>query len=232
MLRVVVVGQVRQQEAQRIADAAVAFHHALEDLVRDRQLARVVGRGHPQADDLGAHLVGDVLRCHGVADRLGHLAALAVDGEAVRQQRLVGRLAVQHRRGQQRRVEPAAVLVRAFQVQVGEAAIGFIGGRIVQVVAVRAADHGPVRGAGVEPHVQRVAVLLVLAGLVAQQLGRVQRLPGLDAMLLDAPGHFFQQLRRARVQRSGFLVQEEGHRHAPLALARQGPVRTVGDHGV
>ncbi len=154
----------------------------------------------------------------------------------MRQQRLVGRLAVQHRGGQQRRVEPAAVLVRAFQIEVGQAPVRRIGGRIVQVLAVRAADHRPVRGARVEPDVQRVAVLFVHRGVGFAQLGQerggVQRLPGLDAVLLDLPGHGLEQLRRARVERAGFLVDEEGHRHAPLALARQRPVRPVGDHVV
>ncbi len=118
-------------------------------------------------------------------------------------------------------MEPAAVLVRAFQIEVG---------RELQRIAVRAADHGPVGGAGVEPDVQRIAVFLVLGGLVAQQFSRVQRLPGFDAVLLDALGHLLQQLNRARMQLAGFAVHEERHRHAPLALARQRPVRAMLDH--
>jgi uncharacterized protein YbaA (DUF1428 family) len=38
------------------------------------------------------------------------------------------------------------------------------------------------------------------------------------------------QFRRARMQFAGLLVHEEGHRHAPVALARDAPVGTVGDH--
>ena len=217
------VGDVGQQEAQRVADAAIGLDHALEDLVRDRDLARVVAAGRPQAQDLGTQPVGHFLGLHAVAQRLAHLAALAVHHHAVREQRLVGRGVVHHARGEQRRVEPAAVLVRAFQVQVGRE-----GG----VIAVRAAQHRLVRGAGIEPHVQRVLAFLVLVGLVAQQITRIQRLPDLDAVLLHQIGDLVQQLRGAWVQLARFLVQEEGHRHAPLALARQRPVRTVGDHGV
>src|SRR5690606_1675416 len=40
------------------------------------------------------------------------------------------------------------------------------------------------------------------------------------------------ELWRARMQFAGFLVYEERHGHTPLALTRQGPVRSVGDHGV
>ena len=88
-----------------------------------------------------------------VAERLGHLAAVAVDHEAVREQALVRRMAVEHAGSEQRRVEPAAVLVRAFEVHVG--GIGRLG-------LVRAAQHGEVRGARVEPDVERVAALFVL----------------------------------------------------------------------
>ncbi len=42
----------------------------------------------------------------------------------------------------------------------------------------------------------------------------------------------FQQFHGARMQLAAFLVHEERHRHAPLALTRQGPVRAVGDHAV
>ena len=107
-------------------------------------------------------------------------------------------------------MKPAAVLVAAFQIQIS---------RKSRMLGVRAAQHGLVRGARVEPHVQRVAVFLVLIGLITEQLTRIERLPGLDALALDALRHLLEQLMRARVQRPGFLVHEEGHRNAPLPLA-------------
>ena len=87
-------------------------------------------------------------------------------------------------------------------------------------------------GAGVEPDVQRVADLVVLGGLVAEQLGGVQLEPGLDALLLDALGHGLHQLGSTRVQLAAFLVQEERNGHAPVALARDAPIRPPGDHAV
>ena len=100
-------------------------------------------------------------------------------------------------------------------------------------VLVRAAQHGLVGGAGVEPDVQRVAVLLVR---------RRRRRPAARAGRASCQASMpFASISLATCSSSsgvrgcscaGFLVQEEGHRHAPLALARQGPVRTVGDHAV
>src|SRR3546814_5184135 len=72
----------------------------------------------PQAQDVRAQRLHDVLRLDAVAQRLGHLAAVLVDGEPVRQALPVRRCPVDRDAGEQRRLEPAAVLVRTFQVQV------------------------------------------------------------------------------------------------------------------
>ena len=120
------------------------------------------------------------------------------------------------------------MLVRAFQVQVGRE----LQLRRVRAMALRAAQYRLVRGAGIEPYVQCVLVLGVDGRFVADQVFQVQRLPCLDAVFFDQLGHLLQQFRRARMQVARFLVHDEGHRHAPLALARQGPVGTVGDHAV
>ena len=112
------VADVGEQKLQRVANASVGVYHAGQDFVVDIQVARVVGAGHPQAHDFGAHFVAHLLRRDGVAQALAHLAALAVSGKAVGQQAFVGRAVVQGAAQQQRAVEPAAVLVVAFEVQV------------------------------------------------------------------------------------------------------------------
>ncbi|MNY07439.1 hypothetical protein D3C86_1402420 [compost metagenome] len=61
------VSHVGQQETQRVADAAVAFDHALKDFVRDGQFARVVGGGDPQAQDFRAQRVRHLLGRNHVA---------------------------------------------------------------------------------------------------------------------------------------------------------------------
>ena len=94
--------QVGQQEARGVADAAIRVGGTLEDLVGHRDFAGVIGRRHPQAQNVAAQLVHHVLRADGVADRLGHLAALAVDGEAVGQHFFIRRLAF-HRGGDHQR---------------------------------------------------------------------------------------------------------------------------------
>src|SRR5476651_35004 len=218
-------GQVRQQEACGITDTAVGIGATGQDLVRHGDFARVISRRYPQTHDVGAQGVVDLFRLDHVLQRLGHLAARLVDGEAVGQQLAVRRVVVDGAAGQQGGVEPATVLVRTFQIQVGTRA---------SLVAhrVRTAQHVPVRGAGVKPHVEGVADLVVQRRFVAQQLGGVQLEPGFDALLFNALGNHFHQFDGTWVQLAAFLVQEERDRHAPVALAGDAPVRAVGNHRV
>jgi hypothetical protein len=81
-------------------------------------------------------------------------------------------------------------------------------------------------GTGIEPDIKRVAHLAVLVGFHAQQFLGIQREPALDPRLLNALRNRFDQFRRTRMQRTGFLVQKERDRHAPVALAGDAPVRT------
>ena len=126
-------------------------------------------------------------------------------------------------------MKPAAVLVATFEVEIGLRVIG-------AEHRVRAAQHGLKRGAGVEPDIERVLDFFVVDGrgvtTRADQVFGLERLPRFNAALLNQLGDLFEQLGRARVQRAGFLVDEKWHRHAPLALAREGPIGAVGDHAV
>jgi hypothetical protein len=110
--------QVAEQEARGVADAAVGVRVALEDFLRQRHLVAVVGRRDPQAQDVRAQRLHDVLRLDAVAQRLRHLAAVLVHGEAVGQALPIRRGLVDGDAGQQRTLEPAAMLVGAFQVQI------------------------------------------------------------------------------------------------------------------
>ena len=147
ILRRIEVRRIRQQEPQRVANPPVALDHALEDLVRDRQLSRIIGRADPEAKNLGAVGARHLLRRDDVAFGLGHLQPRAVDDKAVRQQRIVGRAAVEHARGQQRRVKPAAMLIRSFEIEIGGKS-GVERSRTgAGAPSVGAAHHGLMRGA-------------------------------------------------------------------------------------
>ena len=139
------------------------------------------------------------------------------------QQAAVGRAPEDGRGQQQRRMEPAAVLVMAFQVKVG------LGALVVVHVGVRAAHHMPEGGAGVEPDFEDVGALGVVHGFLGAQdvLGR-HAAPGLDAALLNHGGGLVDDLHGARMQFAAVLVQEEGQ--GPAALARDAPVGPAGDH--
>ena len=108
--------EIAQQEAQRVAHAAIGLADALEDLIGDAHFIGVVGSRHPQTQHVGAQRLVDGLRRDDVAERLGHLAALVVHREAVRQHAAVRRTTIQRLGHQQRTVEPATMLIGALEI--------------------------------------------------------------------------------------------------------------------
>ncbi len=190
--------EVGEEEAEGVADAAVGVGGALEDFVGDAHFAPVVGGRDPEADDVGAEGLHDVLGPDDVALGFGHFFALGVDGEAVGEDLGVGRPVVDGDAGEQGGLEPAAVLVGAFEVEVRRCA----------QVCVLFQDAG-VGNAGVEPDVQGVRDLLVVCALcLSEQVLGFELEPGVDALLLDALGDLFDEGRGVRMQVAGLFVDQ------------------------
>ena len=163
-----------------------------------------------------------------VAERLRHLAPVAVDDEAVGQHALVGRRVARADRLEQRGVEPAAVLVGALEVELGRPAQ--LGARL---------EHGGVAAARVEPDVEDVGLLaealaaaLRAARARGQELARGARVPLVGAVASRKIAATCSTSRSS--SRSGLAARavERDDRHAPDALARDAPVRAVRDHVV
>jgi hypothetical protein len=192
----------------------------LEQRIRHAHFIGVVGGRHPQAQHIGAEGADDLLRRDHIAQRLRHLAALLIHGEAVGEHAAIGRPLVQAFGHQQRALKPAAMLIRTLPGTGPPATCKAGTGR----------GHEVERHARVCPDIHHVLELLVLLSLRAQELGGIQREPRLDAIACDAIGHGRDQFLRARMQITGALVHEQRQRHAPGALARNAPVRAVGDH--
>ena len=230
--RRVEVADVGHQKTQRVADAAVRIDHPRQDFVVDVEVTRVIGGGHPQTQNFGAHFVCDLLRGNGVAQAFAHLATLTIGGKTVGQQAFVGRTVVQSATQQQRAVEPASVLVVAFQVQVGFGA-ALVKGRAVIGVFVAAAQDVLEGRTRVKPNLQNVSALgvvrCVVTWLVEDALYRLTA-PCFNAALLHDVRGLIQNFHGAWMQLTAVFVQEKRHRHAPRTLARNAPVGTVGDH--
>ena len=211
--------QIGKHETRGIADAPVGVGDLAENLLGNRHFAAIIGGGDPQPQNIGAVLVKDPVRGHGVAERFRHLAPFGVDEEAVGQHFPVGSAAVHGDGGLERGLEPAPVLIRAFQVEVG---------RITQLFAP--VKHGKMRNAGIEPDVEGIGDLVVVFGVVAEQFPGIEFVPGVDTALLHPPGDLFEQLLRVGMQFAGFPVHEQGDRHAPGALPGNAPVRAAAQH--
>ena len=89
----------------------------------------------------------------------------------------------------------------------------------------------PEGAARVKPHFQNIGAFgIVRRVLLAQHVLHAYAAPSLNASLLHDIGRFVQNFHGARVQLARVFVQEEGHRHAPAALAADAPVGAVGNH--
>src|SRR5713226_5556729 len=120
-------------------------------------------------------------------------------------------------------MEPAAILIGAFEINVG----GPLG----------ALQHGEIRRAGIEPHIQNVVFLAPLRRptraprACRQQFLRTVFVPGVGAFFFK-PFHDIAQRFEIFEALSASLAVEDDDRHTPEALARDAPVRTLFNHFV
>ena len=192
----------------------------------DRHVGAGIDGRNPQTDDVGAHLVADLVGVDDVAERLGHLAALAVEGEALRDDCLVRGVAVGTHRGEQRALEPTTMLVGALEVHIR---------RILQLGTVLA--DGLPGDAGIPPHIEDVLIGLEVmaaalgadASLAQVALGSVGE-PSVGALLVE---ELDDGVERGVVHDLLATVGASvaGDRHTPVALAADAPVGALLDHG-
>ena len=209
---------VAQQDAQGVAEAAVGFRHLLEEVFPEGDFILPVHGGGPQAHDVCAVFVVVIGRVNGFAALGvgfgGFFPGVLVHDEAVGHYGLVRSLAAPGDGKHQGTLEPAAVLVRSFQVKVR---------RRVQPGAV--VHDGHMGTAGINPDVQRILALfpgLRQAEAFAQVfIGEFK--PDVGTVFL----HHIRDFANQSGVQDGFavFVKEDGQRHAPGALAGDAPVR-------
>ncbi len=194
---------------------------------------------NPETDDFAAHSVGDVDGIDAVAEGFGHGAALLVEGPAGGGHVRIGSASAQGDRGEQRGVEPAAVLVAALEIEDVESVFGtvavlegLVGGAQVWIGL---ADGKPT-DAGVEPDVENVsffaegrAAAVSAFCICWQELVDASGVPGFGAFVVEEVNDFFVQL---GIDDGLIAAFAHKHRdgHAPDALAADAPVGAGGDH--
>ena len=187
----------------------------------------VVGRARPQTADICAVLLEHVRRVHAVAERFVHGLAFAVDRPAVGDA-LFERSALAQRADcrQKRRLEPAAVLIEALEVD------------RCRPEALVLLHGGIVGRTGVKPAVQRVGFLIkVLAAAVRAGEAFGNELVGFF-FEPDVRAEFAEELRGfcdRFVRADGLatvLAIEHRNRQPPATLTGDAPVVALADHGL
>src|SRR2546425_6128191 len=222
------IAEVAEQEPERVAHPSVGVGETVQDLERDPDVLRVVLGCHPQAQDLGAVLRQQLVVRDDVTEGLRHLPSFAVDEEPVRHDALVGRRVARPHRLEQRGLEPAAVLVRALEIELGR-----------PVELGTSLEHGGVAATGVEPHVEDVALFpeALAAALRASRVGRQELarracVPLVGALALAEDRRDVLDDTLLEQERLAAGAVEGDDRHAPDALPRDDPFEAVRHHVV
>src|SRR6267378_798557 len=112
------IAEIAESEAKGIANLAIGFaelrHHALAHFY----VGLVLDGTNPEAKQIRAPLFANFDGVERVAEGLGHWAALFVERPAVGDHATIRRSVAHARGNQQRTVEPAAILIRAFEINV------------------------------------------------------------------------------------------------------------------
>src|SRR5690606_11087701 len=161
----------------------------------------------------------DVLRRDRIAERLRHLLAVLVHGETMSHDGVIWRPTARAAAFQKRRMEPATMLVRAFQIDIS---------RPFHVRTIFQRES--MRRTRIEPDVQDIAYLRpAFIGAAAEEpLARTFGKPRIGAFCLE---RFKDALVDGIILKDvAFLIHENADRHAPRPLARKYPVRPAFDH--
>ena len=184
ILRRIKVADIAQHEAGRVAHLAVRLGQLAENFLTGADVDGVIAGSDPQTDDVSTVVADDLTGLHAVAGGLVHLLALGIDDPAVAQDFAVRGHTLGGDAGQQTGLEPAAELVGTLHIHINGPA---------QLRALTA-DSAP-GGAGVEPDVHDVGVLLPVGGTALADLGLGQDVvgivlvPGIAALLAEQVGH-------------------------------------------
>ena len=173
----------------------------------------------------------DLLRLDAVAQALAHLAALAVDGEAVRQQAAIGRAAV-HRAGRCSSEEWNQPRCWSWPSRYRSASGPLSswpragGARACRAARGRRSSRSRTRLRGCRCSWCSAPASVARRGSSSAVTRLQASMPPCSTM----PAARSRIAIVSRVQLARVLVQEEGQRHAPAALAADAPVGPVGDH--
>jgi len=229
--------EIAEHPAQRVAELAIGIDGGLQDFGTDAQIIGVIGSRDPHPQNIGARLFHHVLRRHHIAERLRHLAAVLVENEAVGEHRVVRRDPARAARFQQRGVEPAAMLVGAFEIhhRVGAAVLlAANAGEAGEVLGVF--EHEGVGRARIEPDVENVVDFFPILVRVRAEKTRARTIfvPSVRPLQLEGIGDalvdrgVLQNLHGA----VALFPDKHGDRHAPGALARDHPIGARLDHAI
>src|SRR5688572_23223957 len=118
----VITVKIAKRIPQCIAEFAVRINDARQDLVRAANVLGIIDSGGPEPENFGAGFVDYLLRGGNVPKRFRLLFTLTVHNPAVSDYLFIRRPVMSDDAAPQAGIEPAAILVAAFEIDVGRKA--------------------------------------------------------------------------------------------------------------
>ena len=116
-IRIIVV-QITQLKTQRISQRTIRCDNMLDNIFRHRNIIPVIFGCYPETQNIGTVLVGISFGGLRTSITFGNLTTMFIDKEAVCQYRFIGSFILINQIRHQGRLEPSAVLIATFKVQI------------------------------------------------------------------------------------------------------------------
>ncbi len=113
------VVKIAEHEAHGIAKPTISFGDAIKAFFAAAHVLAEVFIGGPESQNFGARFLGDLGGGDDIAERLRHFSPLHIRHKAMCHQRLERRLSGARHGREKRSLKPAAMLIAAFQIDVG-----------------------------------------------------------------------------------------------------------------
>src|SRR5438132_115297 len=117
--------KITNQNAQRVPNAAIRVAEAREHFLGERNVGGVIDAAGPKPKQICAVPTDEMIGgCRFlIRSRFGNLFSVEIDDEPVSDANLVRRAIIKRDTGHERRLKPAAMLIRSFEIHVSRIAL-------------------------------------------------------------------------------------------------------------
>lgn len=217
--------ELTEEESDGVSVSAIIFADLTENALADGEVGAIIFGSNPEAQHISPALIHDILGWNDIAQALAHGLAFFVEGKAMGEDGFIGGGAASGHGDEKTGVEPSAVLVGAFEVELR---------RGVEFGAIF--KNGNVGGAAIEPDIEDIRFFfdgtvggIGMGEVFGKKIFDGPGPPGVGTFFGGELDQFFDNGRIEDAFARGFADHSRDG-YAPSALAGETPVGPIADH--